>query len=78
MKVRVRAKQDGGLSVFDENGDAIEGLVQAELEACGLGQVPVVRLTIRGPEVVVDAEEKVEEKKPKGRFFHGDKDSDKA
>lgn len=55
MKVRVRAKAGGVVTVTDENGNAIEGLTDASV-SLGLGKVPEARLTIKGVEVVVDAD----------------------
>lgn len=54
MKIRLRAKAGGGLSVTDENGNAIENLIDAAIEHCKLGEVPVVHLAIRA-EVVIDS-----------------------
>lgn len=67
MKIRVRAKSGGVLTVTDENGHPIEGLQEATLEG-KIGEAPVVKLTIKAPEVVVDAE--AEERKLKGRIAH--------
>jgi hypothetical protein len=66
MKIRVRAKAGGGLRVFDEHGKPIEGVVECGIEPCGPGELPVVYLRVRGPEVSVDADAEpfVDEPKP--------------
>lgn len=65
MKVRVRAKAGGNLYVTDENGQPIEGLIDAEIIAGKTSGPLVVRLTLQAPEVVIDAEASVEKPKKK-------------
>lgn len=58
MKIRVRAKAGGVLTVTDENGNAIEGLVEAEITGM-VNEKPRVRLVIETL-VAVDADAEVE------------------
>lgn len=55
MKVRIRCKAGGRLFVTDEKGDPIEGLTAVQIQGHH-GLEPVVRLTIRAPEISVDAD----------------------
>lgn len=64
MRLKLRAKPGGGLAVFDDNGNRIDGVIAARL-LWEEGQPVCVEIRLK-PEIAVDVEAEVSSQPPAG------------